>query len=210
MKKNYFLIIIAILIVVSALILRIRQVDNRVDSEQNNNVINSGQNQAGDSATNTDNLVGSDRDEHGCIASAGYTWCEPKEKCIRSWEESCDLEGLEEEVSQGNNETASSTPIVTSPLPGETVSSPLEISGEAKGTWFFEAIIPLRLEDANNNVIAEGYGEAQGNWMTENFVPFSATINYTTQASSGYLVIIKNNPSGLPQYDDQMLIPINF
>jgi hypothetical protein len=34
-------------------------------------------------------LVGGDRDEHGCIGSAGYTWCEAKQKCIREWEEPC-------------------------------------------------------------------------------------------------------------------------
>jgi len=34
-------------------------------------------------------LVGGDKDEHGCIASAGYTWCEPKQKCLREWEEPC-------------------------------------------------------------------------------------------------------------------------
>ncbi|MFH1443883.1 MAG: hypothetical protein ABIG34_00650 [Candidatus Peregrinibacteria bacterium] len=35
------------------------------------------------------NPVGSDRDEHGCIPSAGYQWCEPKQKCLRMWEEAC-------------------------------------------------------------------------------------------------------------------------
>ncbi len=34
-------------------------------------------------------LVGSDRDSHGCIPSAGYTWCNASQKCIRSWEENC-------------------------------------------------------------------------------------------------------------------------
>jgi PBP1b-binding outer membrane lipoprotein LpoB len=34
-------------------------------------------------------LPGSDRDEHGCIPSAGYSWCEAKQKCLRSWEEQC-------------------------------------------------------------------------------------------------------------------------
>lgn len=36
-----------------------------------------------------ENLVGNDKDEHGCIGSAGYTWCEEKQKCVRPWEESC-------------------------------------------------------------------------------------------------------------------------
>lgn len=34
-------------------------------------------------------IVGGDRDEHGCIGSAGYTWCEAKAKCLREWEEPC-------------------------------------------------------------------------------------------------------------------------
>ncbi len=34
-------------------------------------------------------LLGGDRDEHGCIPSAGYSWCEAKQKCLRVWEESC-------------------------------------------------------------------------------------------------------------------------
>ncbi|WAC05582.1 MAG: hypothetical protein OS112_02850 [Methanoregula sp.] len=34
-------------------------------------------------------MPGSDRDSHGCIGSAGYTWCEPKQKCLREWEEPC-------------------------------------------------------------------------------------------------------------------------
>lgn len=38
-------------------------------------------------------VVGGDRDEHGCIGSAGYSWCEAKGKCLRVWEESCDASG---------------------------------------------------------------------------------------------------------------------
>jgi hypothetical protein len=36
-----------------------------------------------------ENIVGGDEDEHGCIPSAGYTWCEEKQKCLREWEEPC-------------------------------------------------------------------------------------------------------------------------
>jgi len=34
-------------------------------------------------------IVGGDRDEHGCIGSAGYSWCASKNKCLRIWEEEC-------------------------------------------------------------------------------------------------------------------------
>ena len=32
-------------------------------------------------------LVGDDRDEYGCIPSAGYSWNEEKQECTRSWED---------------------------------------------------------------------------------------------------------------------------
>lgn len=31
-------------------------------------------------------LLGGDRDEHGCLGSAGYTWCEVQKDCIRLFE----------------------------------------------------------------------------------------------------------------------------
>lgn len=33
--------------------------------------------------------VGDDRDDHGCIGSAGYQWCPSTQKCQRMWEEYC-------------------------------------------------------------------------------------------------------------------------
>lgn len=44
------------------------------------------------SGSDSNFIVGNDRDEHGCIGSAGYSWCEEKEKCLRVWEEACELE----------------------------------------------------------------------------------------------------------------------
>ncbi|MEJ2309289.1 MAG: peptidase [Gammaproteobacteria bacterium] len=41
-----------------------------------------------ETGTSGENLppVGSDRDEHGCIASAGYRWCATENECVRPWE----------------------------------------------------------------------------------------------------------------------------
>jgi hypothetical protein len=36
-------------------------------------------------------IVGGDRDAHGCIGSAGYSWCAVKNKCLRVWEEKCEV-----------------------------------------------------------------------------------------------------------------------
>lgn len=40
-----------------------------------------------ESSTTEEGMVGNDKDEHGCIGSAGYEWSEAKQKCVRPWEE---------------------------------------------------------------------------------------------------------------------------
>ncbi|MEA3323148.1 MAG: hypothetical protein U9Q12_02905 [Patescibacteria group bacterium] len=43
--------------------------------------------QAQDTTTGEEQMVGNDKDEHGCIGSAGYAWNEQTQKCERPWEE---------------------------------------------------------------------------------------------------------------------------
>ncbi|MGB8815762.1 MAG: hypothetical protein WCC74_00785 [Minisyncoccia bacterium] len=44
--------------------------------------------------TATSTIVGGDRDAHGCIGSAGYSWCGAKNKCLRVWEEKCEATSI--------------------------------------------------------------------------------------------------------------------
>jgi hypothetical protein len=37
-----------------------------------------------------DDQTGDDVDEHGCKPSAGYSWCDPEQKCYKQWEETCE------------------------------------------------------------------------------------------------------------------------
>jgi len=30
--------------------------------------------------------IGGDRDAHGCLPAAGYSWCEREKQCVRPWE----------------------------------------------------------------------------------------------------------------------------
>jgi membrane-bound inhibitor of C-type lysozyme len=38
---------------------------------------------------NREALIGGQKDAHGCLVAAGYSWCEAKNSCIRQWEEYC-------------------------------------------------------------------------------------------------------------------------
>lgn len=101
--------------------------------------------------------------------------------------------------------------LVDNPQPNQVVTSPLEISGKARGTWFFEADFPVRLYDSEGKEIAVGIAQAQGEWMTEEFVPFKATLTFTMPlADKGELVLEKSNPSDLPENADSLRIPIRF
>lgn len=100
---------------------------------------------------------------------------------------------------------------VDSPLINQVIQSPLKVTGEARGNWFFEANLPMHLEDANGAVIARSHNQAIGEWMTENFVPFEGTITFVAPTTnSGFLVIQKDNPSGLPEHDAEIKVPIKF
>jgi hypothetical protein len=100
---------------------------------------------------------------------------------------------------------------VDSPRPNEAVKSPLTITGKARGTWYFEASFPIKIVDADNNVLGQISAQAQGDWMTEDFVPFSATLEFAAPTTAtGSLLLNKDNPSGLPENDKQLIIPIKF
>ena len=109
---------------------------------------------------------------------------------------------------------------VSAPGPNETVQSPLLIKGEARGYWFFEASFPIVLTDWGGRIIAQWYATAKDEWMTENFVPFEGTLEFENPAfpgadaghfsRRGYLIFKKDNPSGLPEHDDALEIPVLF
>jgi hypothetical protein len=92
------------------------------------------------------------------------------------------------------------------------IISPLIIKGEARGNWYFEASFPVVLTNWDGLIIADGIAQAEGEWMTTNFVPFTATLNFEkpSYGERGFLILQKDNPSGLPQHDDAFEIPIYF
>jgi len=100
---------------------------------------------------------------------------------------------------------------IDSPRPNAVVTSPLKISGQARGTWYFEASFPVKLLDGDGNVLAQTPAQAQSDWMTENFVPYKATLEFSAPATdTGTLVLEKDNPSDLPQNADSLIVPVKF
>ncbi|NTW22758.1 hypothetical protein HGA34_04455 [Candidatus Falkowbacteria bacterium] len=102
--------------------------------------------------------------------------------------------------------------LVESPQPGTAIASPLEIRGQAYGTWFFEASFPIKLVDADGKALGQAIAQAQSDWMTEKLVGFKAVLEFTVPTSTdrGVLIFSKDNPSGLPEHDDSFEVPVKF
>lgn len=100
---------------------------------------------------------------------------------------------------------------IEKPTAGSTVSSPLEISGEAKGNWYFEAEFTVRLVQ-NGNELAVAIVKAQDDWMTSDYVPFSATMNFDAEGHGGNasLIFRNNNASGKPELDKTFTLPVQI
>ena len=108
--------------------------------------------------------------------------------------------------------TATTLIHIAGPFPNTVVSPPFRVTGEAVGSWYFEATFPIILKDSKGNIIASTHATANGNWMTEKFVPFEANVTFLKQPSGsrGTLVLKKDNPSGLPANDASVEIPVVF
>lgn len=100
---------------------------------------------------------------------------------------------------------------VTHPQPNEIMASPYTFDGEARGTWFFEASFPVRVEDTAGNILGRGYAQAEGEWMTEEFVPFRGTVEFISEKDQlGRVVFEKDNPSGLPEHAAETSVPVQI
>lgn len=98
---------------------------------------------------------------------------------------------------------------ITSPRPNQLLVNPVTITGEAKGSWFFEAQAPVKLIDQSDEVVATGIIKANGDWMTEKFVSFSGELTFKNPPSpKATLVFEKDNPSGDPAKAETLSIPV--
>ena len=101
--------------------------------------------------------------------------------------------------------------LLTSPLAGAVVESPLHLAGKARGTWYFEGSFPIELLDGNGVSIGTAVAQATSDWMTTDYVPFTANLIFETpETDTGILLLKKDNPSGDPANDNILSLHVRF
>ena len=97
------------------------------------------------------------------------------------------------------------------PQPDQTITSPITISGQAPGMWYFEGQFPVKLLDATGKTIITSTAIAQGEWMTDDPVPFTAELTFSQpETTTGTLVLQNDNPSGLPENQKEFTVSVRF
>jgi hypothetical protein len=85
---------------------------------------------------------------------------------------------------------------MVSPAPGAKVSSPLEISGVADNSFFFEGVFPVELV-AEGKVLARGPAQQSGdkNWTDPGPIEFKATLAFeVSKETNAELVLMEDMP----------------
>ena len=103
--------------------------------------------------------------------------------------------------------------VVTSPIAGQAVGTPISLAGQARGDWFFEAVAPVRLVDSLGKTLAEGQIHSLSDWMTTDFVPFEGSLDWsatTTATTTGYLIFQNDNPSGDPALSKSVRLEVSL
>ena len=99
--------------------------------------------------------------------------------------------------------------VVTYPKANESVPKKFTVTGKAPGNWFFEASAPVMVVTPDSDKVFQGHAETLGDWMTTELVDFKAEVSVNPAYSGpATLVFLKDNPSGLPENDDSLEIPI--
>ncbi len=97
--------------------------------------------------------------------------------------------------------------------PGSTITDGQVITGTLTGGYFFEANARASLLDADKNVMTTFPIAATSDWMTAGPVNFKMIVNYAVddtpiRKGPGYLSIHNDNPSGMPENDKYVDIPV--
>lgn len=117
-----------------------------------------------------------------------------------------EIEDVAKNIPQANENIS-----ITNPLANAEILSSLSIEGNAKGTWFFEAVAFVKVVDEKGTELGSGNIQAMGDWMTENFVPFKGLISFEkTSSEKGFLIFEKSNPSGMKANSEEFKLPIKF
>jgi len=100
--------------------------------------------------------------------------------------------------------------VVDLPFPGAVTGKEFKVVGKARA-FYFEGSFPVEVLDKDGKRLFIGPAQAEGEWMVDAFVPFSIDVKIPdTYTGPATLVLHKDNPSDMRQYDASMSFPFTI
>ncbi len=114
-------------------------------------------------------IIGGDKDDHGCLIGAGYSWCEEKQKCLKAWEEECvksSNDGIAEAMVEKYKKDLSEVTIIISQEEGDFARGGVEFApgGQGNAGMFLAVRINGEWE-----IVYEGNGVADCNKLKQKY-----------------------------------------
>jgi hypothetical protein len=99
---------------------------------------------------------------------------------------------------------------LVSPTSNQAVESPLRVTGSIKRNWTFEAVMTIWVLDSKKAVIGGGPVYTTLTNESDEWVSFDTSLIFTPEGSDGFLQIKNDNPSGLPENEKVLEVPLKF
>ena len=117
---------------------------------------------------------------------------------------------LDSSVSSVQHVTKTNKDLVSfSLISGSTVSGKLEIMGAIAGGYFNEGSMPVTILDADKKILKITSATAKSDWTTAAPILFTSALDFTgLPKGPAFIELHNDNPSGMPQNDKSILIPI--
>ena len=124
-------------------------------------------------------IVGGGKDSHGCSTDGGYSWCDAKQKCLRPWEEACDI--LSDAYPLFSNlKWSNEAPKTNQNLAGYEITASGQIQNNTDARDFFnyyDTKLKAAGWAADNNFAADGVTGSQVGYQKGNdYIVLSYTI----------------------------------
>jgi len=131
---------------------------------------------------------------------------------LESYPRKCDTPNESFLENIGNELEMMSQIIVYYPRPNNVIEESFVVTGEARGTWFYEGTLPIKLIAEDETVLYDDLIITDVYWMTEDFVPFEIPIQFEKgDYTKGNLIIERDIPSVESGLDSEFLeIPVTF
>ncbi len=115
-------------------------------------------------------------------------------------------------IEEDNHKALTDYVLVTVPAPNTKVKTPFKVEGKAKGGWYKNNRLKLKVVNYRGEVLFEKEVFALSDTSKDKFVEFVAAVNFTPPADleRGKLLIEKTSDVDDPSKNGPLIIPLRF